>query len=506
MAVAPDGKVVVAGWATEAYAPQPHWDHEMLVVARFNADGTLDNTFGGDGRVTTDFGDSISISLNFPVPQQVLLQPNGDVLVSTRKGIVRYSADGTFDKTFGTGGFAVTGLRDVGLMSIQPDGGIAGTGFAIGDYQYTATHEFQLDGNGHRNGTADGDAEVAPTRDSDPDKMALQPDGKLIVVGHEVIPNTDHVALDYRSHFIVKRFDTDGQLDPTFGNGGTVSGVFSDAPMNQVSCVAVQPDGRIVLAGSTYRTWLTGNFTGLALARLNSDGSFDTAFGDGGKRVTAYGGIISAQSMSLDADGGIVLGVQTFSKQRGLRQIGVTRFDRDGNLDLTFGNGGMALPDFDTHSYLADMTVEPDGDILLLGSTRPNWSIWDPSEFVLARYINSSRALPNEIAAPSDSSPIPGHFALELSASGLPVSMPDPQPLSVSAASPPVTAASLADRGVKSIASAATSMDVLPQVNADESHSQADAAVPTDESGPTDATDLDVIWREFPGKLDAIGI
>jgi uncharacterized delta-60 repeat protein len=211
------------------------------------APGSLDQTFGNGGKVLTDLG------VGGGVASDAALQSNGDIVVSGGFGAARYLPTGQLDQTFGLGG-------------------LASTGFA-----------------------GDGDSGTA---------VAVQPDGKIIWVGSQSNPNFPSGGT---FEFAVARFNPDGSLDTSFGTGGRASTEFFAPPLQGAqefaNAVAVQPDGKIVVAGSARQG--QNRFAPIqgALARFNANGSLDTSFGSGGRVLSSTLGGLTA--LGLDAAGDI---------------------------------------------------------------------------------------------------------------------------------------------------------------------------------------------------------
>jgi len=214
-------------------------------AAAASTPGSLDPTFGNGGKVLTDLG------VGAGVPSDAVLQPNGDIVVSGGFGVARYLPTGKLDTTFGTGGLASTGFA----------GGESGTG------------------------------------------VALQPDGKIIWVGSQGNPS---FPAGGTFSFAVARFNANGSLDTSFGTGGQASMEFFAPPMQGAQefagAVLVQPDGKILVAGSARQGQIRFAPIQGALARFNTNGSLDTSFGTGGKILSSSGAITA---LGLDAAGNI---------------------------------------------------------------------------------------------------------------------------------------------------------------------------------------------------------
>jgi uncharacterized delta-60 repeat protein len=214
-------------------------------AAAASTPGSLDPTFGNGGKVLTDLG------VGAGVPSDAVLQPNGDIVISGGFGVARYLPTGKLDTTFGSGGLASTGFA----------GGESGTG------------------------------------------VALQPDGKIIWVGSQGNPS---FPAGGTFSFAVARFTANGTLDTSFGTGGQASVEFFAPPMQGAQefarAVLVQPDGKILVAGSARQGQIRFAPIQGALARFNANGTLDTSFGTGGKILSSSGGITA---LGLDAAGNI---------------------------------------------------------------------------------------------------------------------------------------------------------------------------------------------------------
>jgi len=208
--------------------------------------GSLDPTFGTGGKVLTDLG------IGAGVPSDAVLQANGGIVVSGGFGIARYLPTGKLDTTFGTGGLASAGFV----------GGESGTG------------------------------------------VALQPDGKIIWVGSQ---NTPGFPAFGTFGFAVARFNANGSLDTSFGAGGQASVEFFSPPMQGAQefadAVLVQPDGKILVAGSARQGQIRFAPIQGALARFNANGTLDTSFGTGGKILSSS--LPGITALGLDAAGDI---------------------------------------------------------------------------------------------------------------------------------------------------------------------------------------------------------
>ena len=182
-----------------------------------------------------------------------------------------------------------------------------------------------------------------------------------------------------------------GSLDPTFGVGGIVLTNLSDQPRgsearSQIHGLVIQPDGKIVAAGSSRRSGTDEDF---AVARYNADGSLDSRFGTGGKVLTDFGGGDVATDVALQADGKIV--VVGYSEQATTGwDIAVARYNSDGSLDGRFGVGGKVLTDFTPsgtrNDYAESLVLQTDGKIVVAGRSGPFGGKNVPYDFAVVRY------------------------------------------------------------------------------------------------------------------------
>jgi uncharacterized delta-60 repeat protein len=195
--------------------------------------------------------------------------------------------------------------------------------------------------------------------------LVAQSDGKILVAGDTVGPvNTINFGL--------ARYNNDGSLDASFGSDGKVVIDFFGS-FDEAFAIALQPDNKIILAGTTH-TSETGN--NLALARFNSDGSLDTTFGSGGKVVTdRLLRFDRAKAVALQPNGQILAGGVGIGS-RGTNDFAIARFNSDGALDSSFGTGGITMSDFSiSPDEIEDIALQPDGKIIAVGNARNDFAV-----------------------------------------------------------------------------------------------------------------------------------
>jgi uncharacterized delta-60 repeat protein len=171
---------------------------------------------------------------------------------------VRYTADGHLDATFGTNGITTTNLNTFGsgelqALAIQPDGKLIGAGF-----HSTSVVLVRYSTNGQPDSSFGNNGAVLTMVNPNSSKafaVAIQADGKIVVAGEVLArkgtPVTPRVDVD----FAISRYNADGSLDPAFGDGGHITTGFSKNSVDEAQAVAIQPDGKIVAAGSTEKNW-----------------------------------------------------------------------------------------------------------------------------------------------------------------------------------------------------------------------------------------------------------
>jgi uncharacterized delta-60 repeat protein len=313
VAIQSDGKIVVVGAARPSSATGLGTDY---AAARFNADGSRDVSFNGGNTVFVDFIGAPDRA------SRVLLQPDGRIILAglattvytsstddTDFAVVRLSADGALDTSFGNAGRATADMEQL-------------------DFGYAA---------------------------------ALQSDGKIVVGGRVSINRGDESDTGFA------RFNANGSLDTTFGTAGTTI-IDLSANWDEAVDLVVQPDDRIVAAVSSSNV---GDFE-FGVLRLNTDGSRDAGFGANGWITRSIGPTDDTPSaLAIQSDGRIVvLGtVVTGSLTADYSDIGFARFTSAGAVDTTFASdGAMTVDYFSSRDSGADLLIQSDGKIVGAGA------------------------------------------------------------------------------------------------------------------------------------------
>lgn len=268
VALQSDGKIVAAGTDFVNFSSEDNSDTDFA-LARYNADGSPDTSFDGDGQLTTDFDGFNDDAFS------VLIQPDGKlVAVGSAKNptnfydfaATRYLSDGTIDTTFGVSGkvrtdFGNHGFDQARSAVLLPDGRIVAAGFAItqnGAFQKFAVARYSSAGVLDTSFSQDGLTQVDfDSCCQSAYKLLLQNDGKIITVGYANTESSD-------SDFLLARLNSNGALDQTFGVGGRVRTSFGDLN-GGANGAALQSDGKIVAVG--FQATFSNQFSQLALAR-----------------------------------------------------------------------------------------------------------------------------------------------------------------------------------------------------------------------------------------------
>jgi serralysin len=328
IAVQANGKILVAGFSFYGGPIETSYDYSVI---RLTAAGLPDSSFGVDGRVV--IGAQVSIDEGW----SMAVQPDGAVLVQspygnaglTSFGLTRLKLDGSADTAFNANAAASipAGIRgDGGNLTVNRDGSIL---FSRSDSDGAVLVQLNADGTLDTSFGTQGVARLASGLDFDGEIHAVeQANGQFVLAG----------ALDTGDgyQYAVVRVNADGSLDSRFGDGGKVlfpTHVLSD-PRGDL---ALQPDGKIVLAGSN------DTYQDFQVVRLNTDGSYDLGFGTAGvASIDTQAAYDSARSVTVLANGNILV---TGNSDMGNGEtidyhgdIGIVRLRPDGSLDTSFGS------------------------------------------------------------------------------------------------------------------------------------------------------------------------
>ena len=310
VAIAPDGKIVVAGEGTSRTGSPADW---AIAVARFLPDGTPDPSFGADGLVVTQ----TSTLGGPPLARKsgatgVVVLPDRRIVIAgyttSPEGfsfradlqVVRYTESGELDTTFGEGdGMAIAPFteRAYGIgLALGPGGTLVTVGQLQADGSSTGWGVARFTAAGVPDATFSGDGvdvvDVHPNEYETVEAVAVQQDGSIVAAGWSLMDESDHDPV-----VVLTRHDTHGALDPQFDADGRaiIDGIADAAAF----AVAIQPDGKIVVGGFASSNSM--------VVRLTAGGALDTAFGTGGVTTTgpALGRI---EGLAIGAGGTIFTG------------------------------------------------------------------------------------------------------------------------------------------------------------------------------------------------------
>lgn len=313
-----NGKIYVAGRSGDLSSGT-----SVGIIRRYNADGSLDSTFGVNGVVSTAAGVNDAYF-------NIALEPTGKlVTVSGARGgdflVARYNTKGKVIGSFGTKGSAVIdqgGASEIAFgLATAADGSAFAAGGTTGSLAF-----FKLDKKGKLSGTfgVGGTTLVPTTGDSTVAALVLQSNGQLVAAG------------DLDGDVFVTRFNADGSLDPSF-NGGSAVTVSQLAVNPAVGAVdrtiglAVQSDGKVLVANRT-----SGGVFGVV--RLDATGTPDTTFSGDGLATADFGGEDDADSVAVQGSGEII--VTGTTDAGGSPQLAVAVFSAAGNALSSFDGDG----------------------------------------------------------------------------------------------------------------------------------------------------------------------
>ncbi|MCE5269422.1 MAG: hypothetical protein LLG00_16215 [Planctomycetaceae bacterium] len=368
----PDGKTLVCG----VVANGCNWYTPFLT--RFNADGTIDTSFGNGGTVSLAalglYLRKASVAVGADGKIVVLGQNSENVAADQSAVLLRLNADGSTDTSFGLNGHVVTGglVGSTPTLMVQSDGKV----LAVGNRQDGSLAIVRYDVNGNLDATFANGGTLVLSGDSAITAQCtqLQYDGKILIGG-----GTSAGAA-------MIRLNAGGTLDTTFGvagtvslsswNGYTIGGRFSN--------IAVRSNGQII---ATAGEQLPTNCHDV-LIRLNNDGTLDASFGqNGGTRVQSLEyAYADENNLLVQSDGKIVI----------LADSALTRYNADGTIDTSFGDGGTVSFQHrsDVSSWLIGETLArtADGDIIVAGFTSTTDQPYGPKQdcdVILMRFVTS---------------------------------------------------------------------------------------------------------------------
>ena len=370
--VQPDGKIVVAGFSDGLGGAG---EADVLVV-RYNADGSRDTSFSNDGRINFSFGADLT---GVDRASSVALQADGKIVVAgvTDAGggtnplnfaVARLTAEGELDTTFDGDGKAVVdfGFDDRAHgVAVQPDGRIVVVGQAASDIAVLrllpggaldpSFNDLPVptgeNGDGRLRFSLGG-TEIARA-------VTLSPGGGIVLAGVGDNAGTQD--------FVIVKLTTAGAFDAGFGNvigGGPERAVFVGFGGNDTAeDLVVTPDGRVVVGGTT------SNGNNFAVTRLLPNGAPDLSLNGSSLATVDFSGIDMLTGVALQPDGRLVLAGFTSAGGGPIENVAVARLSAAGQPDTTFDTDGRDTLDLGFSEFIRDVALQINGRIVLTGRT-----------------------------------------------------------------------------------------------------------------------------------------
>ena len=354
------GKFIVAGSVDGGAAGH------LFALTRYNADGSVDTSFGTNGLVTTDFSGTDDVA------NAVTVDPLGRIVVvgSTIVGgyhdiaVARYDADGSLDTSFDSDGVAIhnIGFNDIArAVEIDDDGKIV-----IVDHRGNGGNPdpvvMRLNTDGSLDASFNGQGWVADTFGMSAGTsgnqygwgLAIDSSGKILVSGYGNSGTGDDLLL--------LRYNTNGTLDTSFGTSGRTAVDLGTASVDIGGKLVLDAQGRILVVG----TDTTNNE--IAVTRLTTAGALDATFGSGGIATTSsLSGSFAGANLTLQNDGKIV--VVGTSNNGTDQDFAVLRFNSNGTFDTSFSGDGLATYDGGSNDALAGVFINSAGQITAVGTS-----------------------------------------------------------------------------------------------------------------------------------------
>ncbi|MBU1097058.1 MAG: T9SS type A sorting domain-containing protein [Bacteroidetes bacterium] len=377
-----DGKIIIAG---NVY----NGSNNDFGIARYNSNGSIDQTFGTDGITIAQIGPNMDIAVKLAIQQDDKIVVGGYAINAATNNndfaLLRLHADGKIDSAFGTNGRVFTAIGEhqdyLTNIKIQKDGKIVAVGYPQGNaltvdgiiIRYLQSGELdQSFGNGgivitDYNGGSDAF-----------NSIAFQKDGKILAVGYT------NNKTSFRMEMFLVRYNADGSLDNSFGTNGMVTNTNPNSYAGVGYDVKVQKDGKILVIAEDSKKFE------IAVFRYNTNGAIDADFGTNGIVNTKVGTSLqdTPNTLLIQDDGKYVVTAMSYINNASIATA--VKYNSDGTLDLSFGENGFAYAKTNEYDFFGfSGTMQPDGKIIITG----RGGIAGVNRFASVRFNNNASPL-----------------------------------------------------------------------------------------------------------------
>ena len=382
VAIQSDGKIVVGGFASSTTTGKD------FACVRYNSNGSLDSTFGINGKVTIDIGfgtDDVAYSMALQPDLKILLAGYSDNGSNKNAAIIRLQNNGIIDSAFGINGKVLTDFDSLKQDEIKTIKVHALTGKIIvgGAAIKNTTISKPVVARYLSNGTIDSSFNFTGIKLLwitsldyqylySVEDLVVVPNGKISAIGWRDFPN-----LSWDADYWACRINSDGTMDNTFSSDGVAVFNGSFNGNDKAYSTILTPSGDFIVAGSSYISTLYYDFNVFEISNTGSISGFGAASDFGDYDNIAYG-------LAEDINGNFVVGGSYGSST--VKTFGIVRFNLTDGLDTTFGVSGNVSTTFSGNSLneCFDIAIQPDNKIVAVGYTG--------NDFAISRYLGTGIA------------------------------------------------------------------------------------------------------------------
>ncbi|MBI2258076.1 MAG: T9SS type A sorting domain-containing protein [Flavobacteriia bacterium] len=382
-----DGKIVAAGYSYVS-------NYEDVVIVRYNSDGTLDNTFGLNGVVIQSLGNESELVKDIYIQNdgKIILTGNTTNSLQPFYFVTRYNNDGTLDNSFNGSGIILNDASTSGIhfnsIAVQPDNKII-LGGAAKTGNFWSFSVARLNQDGSFDTTFDNDGIVI--------REVVTGYNEVFSIG--LFSNGKIIAAGNATNgndndFALVSFNSDGSINEDFGGiNFKVTTDMGNSQNNFLNDMKVLTNDALIVGGFFDSTFDNINF---ALAKYNSNGELDTSFGTNGMVHTDFGTSFddAIHEIEIQYNGSIIACGNTVNN--GYTDFGISKYSPNGVIDESFGQNGFISTDyFQSNDNISCSKLQTDGKLIVCGST------YDGSKqyFALARYNIDSLTNTNDLFA-----------------------------------------------------------------------------------------------------------